>query len=186
VHGVQSDRTVDPSHEPAQRDELPNSAAIELRTWEGPFRLTPLAHYAIEARVLSREPYWFGWQSELSPLDLALGWGRMADPSVDDVISWRQAGRWYFFHWSAQSAYRNEDITVQSANVHIIPASDNLARALSRLDKNRVIELEGELVRVDDDSGHHWTSSLSRTDSGDGSCELMYVERLISDRVEYR
>jgi len=46
------------------------------------FRITPLAQFHIRAKVLSKENYYFGRESELSPVDLALGWGRMSDESV--------------------------------------------------------------------------------------------------------
>ena len=46
------------------------------------YALTPLAGFSIEARVLSREDYRFGREAELSPTDLALGWGRMREDAV--------------------------------------------------------------------------------------------------------
>lgn len=39
------------------------------------FELTPLASFNIRARVLSTENYYFGREADLSPIDLALGWG---------------------------------------------------------------------------------------------------------------
>ena len=47
-----------------------------------PAQLSPLAGFSIEARVLSREDYRAGREAELSPTDLALGWGRMRDDAV--------------------------------------------------------------------------------------------------------
>ena len=40
------------------------------------------------------------------------------------------------------------------------------------------LELKGYLVDVDHDSGWMWRTSMSRTDSGDGACEIVYVESL--------
>ena len=100
---------------------------------------------------------------------------------VDRFIDWYQGTRWYFYRWAAGSPYRNHEISTQSANVHIVPASVNLRRALFALEPNQRIELAGDLVRVEDARGHRWQSSLSRTDSGGGSCELMYVQALIHD-----
>ena len=34
------------------------------------------------------------------------------------------------------------------------------------------------LVDVDHGSGWHWRSSMSRNDTGDGACELVYVESM--------
>jgi hypothetical protein len=44
-----------------------------------------------------------------------------------------------------------------------------------------VAELSGELIRIEGHQGGEivtWRSSLSREDSGDGSCELLYLRRL--------
>jgi hypothetical protein len=43
-----------------------------------------------------------------------------------------------------------------------------------------IIELRGYLVEVTAPDGWHWRSSLSRTDSGDGACELMWVTEQIT------
>ena len=43
--------------------------------------------------------------------------------------------------------------------------------------------LRGQLVRADGQDGWHWISSLTRTDTGDGSCEVVWVETVgIADR----
>jgi hypothetical protein len=47
----------------------------------------------------------------------------------------------------------------------------------------QIVHLEGDLVRADGKDGWHWVSSLSRTDTGDGSCEVVWVEHAeVSDR----
>ena len=40
----------------------------------------------------------------------------------------------------------------------------------------QILELHGQLIRADGSDGWHWVSSLSRTDTGDGSCEVVWVE----------
>ena len=40
------------------------------------------------------------------------------------------------------------------------------------------IRLSGQLVRVDGDDGFTWSSSLSREDTGNGACELIWIEQL--------
>ena len=45
----------------------------------GEFTIQALAEYNIKARVLSRNNFSFGEESNLSPFDLALGWGPMSD-----------------------------------------------------------------------------------------------------------
>ena len=122
----------------------------------------------------------------VSPLDLALGWGAMSDPAVDRFIEWYQRGRWYFWQWDAGSPYRNEAIREHSANVHVIPATRNLRRALLALDEGEIVRLSGFLVDAAGPEGDRWRSSLSRTDTGDQSCEVFYVEELAAGGRVYR
>jgi hypothetical protein len=46
------------------------------------YNITPLETFDIEARVLSAEHYSFGREADLSPVDLALGWGKMSDEAI--------------------------------------------------------------------------------------------------------
>lgn len=66
------------------------------------FQIQPMARFAIDARVLSREDYYLGKEAELAPLDLALGWKRMADPAVLRQLDISQGRRWYFYRWQGE------------------------------------------------------------------------------------
>ena len=151
--------------------------------------ITPKAEFRIAARVLSTERYRWEWQSTLSPIDLALGWGELSSSNADRWIDWSQSGRWYFYEWEKDSPYQGNFIQEHSSNVHIIPATQNVESAVLRLHADDMVLLEGLLVNVDGNRGSNsywWHTSLSRTDSGDGSCELLYLTRLVSDGKEYR
>ena len=62
--------------------------------------------------------------------------------------------------------------------MHLIPATPEVASTLAGLKEGQHIRLSGQLVRVDGDDGYRWASSLSREDTGDGACELIWVEQL--------
>jgi hypothetical protein len=145
----------------------------------------PKARYRVAARVLSRERYYMGWGADLAPLDLALGWGAMSDPAVDEVIDWGQGFRWYTWQWKETSPLTNRDVAPQSANVHVVPASLNLKRALLALDANDIVQLKGFLVNIQGPGGENWRSSLTREDTGSGSCELLYTTELIANETAY-
>lgn len=141
------------------------------------YRITPLQPFSIEARVLGREDYHFDAGAAVSPTDLALGWGPMADPQVLASISIRQSNRWY--HWQVESfPIPRREIEIHSANMHMIPANAAVADALSDIRAGQRIRLSGQLVRVDGDDGFTWSSSLSREDTGNGACELIWIEQL--------
>ncbi len=144
--------------------------------------IQPQASYQIAARVLGNKRY-YDWQSRVAPRDLALAWGDMSDPSVDEWIHWRQSGRWYHYDWNSGD-YNQSYITGHSANVHIIPATDNLDKVLRQVEKDDLVYLEGYLVDLqvrDDGRVGHVNTSLSREDTGAGACEVLYVERLVVD-----
>ncbi len=141
--------------------------------------ITPLEPFQLEALVLSREDYRFDRGARVSPTDLALGWGPMADPQVLARIDISQSNRWY--RWRAEEfPIPRREIETHSANMHLIPANDTVARALKQVEPGQRIVLSGQLVRVDGDDGFHWQSSLSREDTGEGACELIWVEGLSS------
>ncbi len=136
---------------------------------------TSLAAFEIRARVLSAERYRFDRAAELSPVDLALGWGPMSDSRVLEAFSIEQRDRWYFWR-AAHMPIPEAEVIDHSANMHMIPANEGIARRLKAARVGQVVDLKGQLVRADGKDGWHWVSSLSRTDTGDGSCEVIWVE----------
>ncbi len=143
------------------------------------YQLTRRASFEIRARVLSTEPYYLHRESDLSPLDLALGWGVMSDQAVLDRIDISQSGRWYRTRYELPPPVPEQQIISSSSNMHMIPARVDIDRSLKALRPGDVIILRGYLVDVDHDSGWFWRTSMSRTDTGNGACEIVYVESLI-------
>jgi hypothetical protein len=146
-----------------------------------PFRLdkalvTPLAGFSLQARVLSRENYSLDAESKYSPTDLALGWGPMADPAISEHLDISQGGRWYRFEWGAKGPpIPLGQIVHNSANMHMIPADPDVADVLAQVRSGDTVRVNGWLVNIEGDDGWHWRSSTSRGDTGDGSCEIVYV-----------
>lgn len=142
------------------------------------YTIHPLASFQATARVLGAEHYRLGREAELAPVDLALGWGPMAEDAVLDALEIHQSGR--FFFWRAESfPIPRRDIETHSANVHMIPASPEIDRRLRAVRAGDVIRLRGYLVRVEATDGWQWRSSLSRADTGAGACELVLLEALL-------
>lgn len=137
--------------------------------------LTPLARFEIRARVLATERYRFDGPAKLSPVDFALGWGPMSDSRVLEAFTIQQRDRWYFWS-SAHMPVSAGTVIAHSANMHLIPATESVRRRLLAVQVGQVVSLRGQLVRADGRDGSHWVSSLSRTDTGDGSCEVIWVE----------
>jgi hypothetical protein len=138
------------------------------------YTVTDLARFNIKAKVLARKDYSIGRESDLSPVDLALGWGNMSDESVLEQIEISQSGR--FYRWQVESfPIPRREIETHSANMHLIPASDAVESELQKVKEGEIVEISGSLeVRADD--GWNWRSSLTRDDTGAGACELILVE----------
>ena len=158
----------------------PLQTAIETATTvhHGRWTLTPRANYDITARILGREDYRFDALAGLVPEDLALGWGPMSDNRVLAAFDISQSAR--FYTWRPHSALpiARQDVTEHSANTHVIPA-DTLTKAqLARLRVGEVVRLTGVLVDAVRDDGAWVRTSMTRTDSGAGACEVMLVERV--------
>ncbi len=141
------------------------------------YTITPLQAFEIEARVLSAEHYSIGRAADLVPVDLALGWGPMSDEAVLSKIDISQGNRFYYWHVDAYPIPR-EQIESNSANMHMIPADSTIEKTLKSIRAGQVVKLSGYLVEVNAADGWHWRSSLSRTDTGSGACELVYVKAL--------
>lgn len=169
--------TIDTMVEPLQQP-VEGIAPIEWRHENERITIHPLARYRIAARVLGTSRYRFGWQGALVPWDVGLAWGKAATPEVLDHVHFQQSGRWLHYVYGGHLPVDAGYLATHAANNHWIPATDNLRRAIAALDEGDVIEAEGFLVRAERVGGGEWSSSLTREDSGDGACELMYVERL--------
>ena len=138
-------------------------------------KITPLADFKLQGKVLAKENYQLGPESQLSPVDLALGWGQMSDQAIVDKIQFSQSGRWY--RWSVeQFPIPRRTIEIHSANMHMVPSADWIESKLNKVKQGQIIGLEGYLVRIDANEGNwHWQSSLTRDDVGGGACELIYI-----------
>jgi hypothetical protein len=138
--------------------------------------IIPQAGFSLEARVLGREDYRFDEGAEFSPVDLALGWGPMAEPGMAQKLNISQSGRFYRYSWGNEGPpISPQDIISNSANMHMVPADDAVAKQLERVANNDVLALHGWLIRIEKSNGWRWQSSLTRNDTGGGACELIYV-----------
>lgn len=160
----------------ADREPRQYAPAKSTPIQHGEYELTPLAGFEIQARVLSREDYFLDAGSDLSPIDLALGWGRLSDTAVIEQLNIQQSGRFYSYHWRDAPPIPANEIARSSANMHLIPADAAVARELDKVREGAIVVLRGHLVAARRQDGWHWNSSLTRDDTGAGACELVFVE----------
>lgn len=157
-------------YDPIQNTEnLPAPISMGLNT------IMPLANFSIEGKILSKKRYIVGKATELSPVDFAMGWGRMSDNNVVDQLKISQRGRWYFWKPKKRLPIPRREIETHSANMHIIPANKALKKKIMKAKEGQIIKFSGYLIRVIGQDWN-WKSSLSRNDTGGGACEVIYVE----------
>lgn len=153
----------------------PIQAEIKEKPWQhGDYLITPLASYEVTARVLSKKDYSWDKSADISPVDLALGWGVMSDSEVLSDLRISQSGRWFYVYWQ-QATVDTTQVMTHSANTHILPATAEITRKVKAVKRNDVVHLKGYLVEVTKPEGFLWRSSLVRGDTGDGSCEILWV-----------
>jgi hypothetical protein len=154
---------------------LPQStSAIE----HGSFLLKPRALFSLDARLLHRRNYRYDTGAALVPVDLALGWGAMSDQSVLDQLHISQSMRCYWYEYRLPPPIAVGEIVSHSANMHIIPATAEIESRCKSLRTGTLIHLAGDLVEASGPGIGTWQTSLTRTDSGNGACELFYVESI--------
>jgi hypothetical protein len=159
----------------------PRQVDIMGRSWDrGDIHFEALAQFDMRGRVLSSSHYSFDAESIVAPVDLALGWGRMSDTAVLEQMSLGQGTRCYY--WRPRHGHPlplpMDEIIAHSSNMHMIPATDAIKKTLRDVRAGEVVELKGYLVEVTRPHGWRWRSSLTRTDTGMGACELVWVDEL--------
>ena len=141
------------------------------------YNITALEKFTFEARVLGTEHYSMDREADLAPVDLALGWGPMANPTVIEQVKISQSNR--FYHWHVdQFPIPRRDIEINSANMHMVPASADVERALRAIRPGVKVSFSGYLIEARAPDGWRWKSSLTREDTGAGACELVWVEKI--------
>jgi len=157
--------------EPEQR-EIEDPRPLEFKG----VRLVPRARFKADVRVLSRTRYRLGKLAEIAPLDIAVGWGQMSDSAVLSRLDISQSNRFYYWHYDNEPPIAPDAIITHSANWHLIPIDDSTWRHLRGLRVGDVVTLEGELVDIEAGDAGTVRTSLSRSDSGGGACEVILVE----------
>jgi hypothetical protein len=143
------------------------------------YALTARARYDITARVLRKEIYRLDGGAGLAPVDLGVGWGPMSDTSIVERLEFSQMGR--FFYWQPRDAgfpLTPQALITHAAQMHMVPANAAIEARLKTLRPGQVVTVAGWLIDIRGPGGFTWNTSLRRDDTGNGACEIVYVESL--------
>lgn len=169
---------LDPASRPLQRDRATPESFSLVRDGRA-HRLTKIAEYTVTGIMVSIETYTDDRGAALSPCDIALVFGKLVADARWRRIDWSQSGRWYWWSYDVDDIPGGNDfIVANSSNNHIVPADTRVAAAVRRLDTGKTVRLSGFLIDIEETGvpdGFTWRTSRSRTDTGDGSCEIIWL-----------
>ena len=158
------------------------SGGFDLKKGSWNVDITYVAEYEVSGKVVNIHDYkGSSLNDKLSPVDVGLTWGELAN---DNQVRWYSTGN-RFLYWKASYEVINklggEDIiSEQYSNNHLIPANDEIEKLVKEIEEDDYVTIKGYLVNMyatkSDGSYRYWNSSTSRKDTGDGACELIYVE----------
>ncbi len=147
------------------------------------------AYYDISAVVTSVHDYFgFDLYSTYVPRDVCLVWGSLKDSLNNPDISYRQHTRQCAIAWQnnvieeADDAYRGIFRTkvshIQMSNNHLIPSTKEIRNQIFGLKRGDRVRIVGYLVNIYSQYEGNLFSSTSRTDNGNGACEIIYVTKI--------
>jgi hypothetical protein len=180
-YGTRALEVADPSggpiapYEPAQSN-LEEDFEVE---WNG-YKITAVQGFGIEALVLGRKDYTEGDLGALLPIDLALAWGKVSDPAWVKHLRVEQSDRVYRWSYPRGTNLDTETVETFSANMHIMPATPEIAKQMASVARGDVVRMSGFLVDIvkppsPGEEGFSMLTSRVRTDTGLGACEIILV-----------
>jgi hypothetical protein len=159
-----------PDGSPAQTD----IAAMRVELGHG-FEARLLYGYVLEGLVVTRREFRNDATSAVSPLDLGIVWGDLAEPGRAEGISFRAVHRGVRFRPEPGTALP-VDWEEQITNNHLIPADPAVNAALMAVAVGDRVRLRGYLVVVTGEGILPWRSSTRRDDNTIfGGCEIILV-----------
>ena len=195
---------MEPFSEPIQQN-IKNGDSFQYKTSEGIATVTPIAEYKIYGRVLARHyrPSKLPVAS-MYPYDVTIGFGDFRYKEVFKAIKVKMAST--ISYWSCSGSawqkiqakyFKQNSIDHCWTNNHLCPANKNIKRGISKLKKKDIVYIEGYLVKYElrkkDGNIERGISSTVRNDhesfsgnNGSGSCEQIYVTRIVSRHGDFR
>lgn len=132
--------------------------------------------YQIKALVLEAKTY-SDQNSDIVPVDLALGWNSLTDPKLARLLQLHQSHRFYYWTLPPNTPLSTGEVIANSANTHMVANSPEMKATLLQLKRGDLIFIEGNLVNIHRPNGV-WKTSTSRTDTGPGACEIFLPNSL--------
>lgn len=194
---------MEPFSEPIQTD-IENGEPFEHKVKDGVAKITPLAKYKIYGRVYAHHyrPYKL-YGASMYPYDVSIGFGDFRYKDVYKAVDVKMAGTISYYTISGANARRLQQKYLNQTdffrcftNNHLCPANKKVKRGIQRLRNKDIVYIEGYLIKYEllrkNGRFESGTSSTSRDDknltgnNGSGSCEQIYVTRIVTRHGDYK
>ncbi len=163
---------IDTSQEPIQE---PYSGEVISKEADGlEYTLVSVATYKTAVLVVSTKHY-RDEDAALVPVDLCVVWGALAEPEYLQYVTFTQKDRGCKCVYEVGSPADTPEVLSQFVNIHLIPANDYILQAIETIKEGQKVILEGFLVDIYLNGSMYIETSRTRTDNGEGSCEVLYV-----------
>lgn len=174
------DLNAEPIQAPLTADDPPS---IVVRHRGAAAVLTPRQRYDIAGHVVLSDLYFTDALAPVAPVDLSLVWGPLANPAVTRTFSFHHFSRFGSFQWHGSPGVDIATVQSHFSNNHLIPATGRIKQALTSVDPGDNVFLSGYLVDITmsaklGGAGFQAHTSLLRTDTGAGACEIFYVQKV--------
>lgn len=190
-----------PFAEPIQ-EKIENGKSFIEKTTVGKVMITPIASYKIYGRVLdkhyrpSRLPL-----ASVYPYDITIGFGDFKEKEVYNAVDVKMAAT--VSYWSVSSYtyqklvskyFKTQNLNHCFTNNHLRPANNNVKRGINKLKKKDIVYIEGYLIKFFHTVNNGVEKGISSTsrddngrgDNGSGSCEQIYVTRVVSRHGDFK
>jgi hypothetical protein len=147
-----------------------------------------VAKYSITGRVVDVQNYYSSNIGDiLSPKDVGISWGFLANENNHSKVRWSSMGNRYLSWYSNDGEWINtmggvNKIAEYCSNNHLIPNDNRNKGLIDDIKEGDFVRIEGYLVNVrcknSNGSYFYWNTSTSRTDSGEGDCEVLCVNNV--------
>ncbi|MCU0679203.1 MAG: hypothetical protein MUC28_02010 [Planctomycetes bacterium] len=161
--------------------------AIPLKLFKDGFSATITPEFAYELSGLVVAAYdsgsWFDYMHKrydpFNSQDICVVWGDNVKSDLYKKIEFSHGEFTCFYRTKDQAAYRAFN-PAQLANNHLVPGNEAVARVIKRVKIGDQVYLAGYLTNniITNPSGGQTsrTSSVTRADTGNGACEVVYVK----------
>lgn len=145
------------------------------------------AAYSISGKVVEKYYYPpFRIANKLARFDIGMIWGPLLSEDLEDQMTFKNTGnrflRYTYKNSLVQKLGGKENVVNNISNNHVVHSNDHILKLIRNIKEGDFIRIEGFLVDIhysNETLKGHWPTSLTRTDHGDGACEVIYVTNIV-------